>query len=184
MHPPLAHPVRHQPRNRQGRRDRRALEILRFASRVFWDVGDGDVEACQASKAAEDEEGEDEVVEGGAEADCEGGGGGGDAEGYLFRVASAWYSTIHPFAHFSPPGTGYGVRGKTYQISQRIQLLPHQTTLPPPPRDLPIKEVEKQPQRHQRQRSPQIPQLAGGTGHIPHRGEDGHDAAQAVELGD
>ena len=84
MHPPLAHPVRHQSRNRQGRRDRRALEILRFASCVLGHVGDGDVEACQAREAAEDEEGEDEVVEGGAEADCEGGGGGGDAEGYLY----------------------------------------------------------------------------------------------------
>ena len=84
MHPPLSHPVRHQPRDRQGRRDRRALEVLRFASRVLGHVGDGDVEACQAREAAEHEEGEDEVVERGAEADCEGGGGGGDAEGYLY----------------------------------------------------------------------------------------------------
>lgn len=86
MQPPLSHPVRHQPDNRQGGRDRRALEVLGLASRVFGDVGDGDVEAREAREAAEHEEGEDEVVEGGAEADCEGGGGGGDAEGYLFRL--------------------------------------------------------------------------------------------------
>lgn len=72
----------------------------------------------------------------------------------------------------------------TYQISQRIQLLPHQTALPPPPRDLAIKKVEKQPKRHKRQRRPHIPQLAGRAGHVAHGGEDGQYAAEAVELGD
>lgn len=84
MHPALGYPVGHQPRNRQRSRDRRALKVGRFASRVFGDVGDGDVEAREAGQTAENEECEDEVVGGGAEADCEGGGGGGDAEGYLF----------------------------------------------------------------------------------------------------
>lgn len=103
MHPPLTNPVRHQPHNRQRRRDRRALKVGRLARRILGHVGDGDVEAREAGQAAQHEEGEDEVVGGGAEADCEGGGGGGDAEGDLFRVALAHYPFHHPFTLHSTP---------------------------------------------------------------------------------
>ncbi|KAL8954294.1 MAG: hypothetical protein Q9193_007297, partial [Seirophora villosa] len=60
--------------------------------------GDGDVEAGEAGEAAEDEEGEEEGVERGAQAEREGCGGGGDAEGDLYstfsRISVAFVSSV------------------------------------------------------------------------------------------
>ena len=66
--------------------DRGALEVFGLAGCVFGEGGDGDVEAGKAGQAAEDEEGEEEGVDGGAEAEGEGADGGGDAEGDLVEV--------------------------------------------------------------------------------------------------
>lgn len=51
----------------------------------MWDKGRGHVEAGQAGYARADEEGEDERVQGGAEAEGEGTERGGGAEGDLAR---------------------------------------------------------------------------------------------------
>ncbi|KFY20136.1 hypothetical protein V493_07741 [Pseudogymnoascus sp. VKM F-4281 (FW-2241)] len=157
MHPPLPHPIRHQRHNRQRGRDGRALKVCRLARRVLGHVGDCDVEAREACEAAEHEEGEDEVVGGGAEADCEGGGGGGDAEGYLFREWQLAYCSVilsRFVLYFLFTSHHRGDGKTTYQVSERIEFLPHQAALPTPPRDLPIEEIKEQPQRHKRQRSP------------------------------
>ena len=79
-HPSLVHPVCHYLHEDQGHGDRGSLEVLGFARRVFGQHGDCDVEAREAGEAAEDEEGEEEVVERRAETEAEGGGSGGYAE--------------------------------------------------------------------------------------------------------
>lgn len=85
MRPAIADPPSHGTRKRERSRDRRALEVLALARRVLGQHGDGHVEAREAGQAAEDEEGEEDVVEGGADAEGEGGAGGGDAEGDLSK---------------------------------------------------------------------------------------------------
>jgi hypothetical protein len=81
--PALIHPVRHDLHVDQRHGDGCAFEVLGFAGRVFGNHGDGDVEARETGEAAEDEEGEQDVVDGGAEAEGEGCGGGADTEGDL-----------------------------------------------------------------------------------------------------
>jgi hypothetical protein len=49
-----------------------------------------------------------------------------------------------------------GQEERAYQIRQGIKLLPHQTALLPPSRDLPVHEIEEQPKRHESQRRPEI----------------------------
>lgn len=66
------------------------LEVLRLASGVLGKHGDGDVEAGEAGKAAEDEEGEKKMIEGGAQTKRECSAGRGDAEGDLCHGALAW----------------------------------------------------------------------------------------------
>jgi hypothetical protein len=82
---------------------------------------------------------------------------------------------------------GYGIavrqtktetRVTTYQISQRIQFLSHQTALFPPPRNLPIHEVEEQAKRHKRKRSPEITEGTRLAETIPHRRKDRHYATE------
>lgn len=73
---------------------------------------------------------------------------------------------------------------QTYQIRQRIKLLPHQAALVPPSRDLAIEEIEEQPKRHERQRHPYVGRLVRRAHAVAHRGEDGHDAAEAVHERD
>jgi hypothetical protein len=82
--PALVHPVRHDLDYPERHGDRGALEELGFAGCVLGDEGGGDVEAREAREAAEHEEGEEEVVDGGAETEGEGCRGGGDAEGDLW----------------------------------------------------------------------------------------------------
>lgn len=67
--PPAPQTQRHHTHETQGRRDWEALEILRLAGSVFWEGGGGDVEAREAGQTAQEEEGEEEGVEGGAQAE-------------------------------------------------------------------------------------------------------------------
>jgi hypothetical protein len=83
MRPSVTRPPRHSTGQDQRSGDGCAFEVLAFARCVFGQHGDGDVEAGQTREAAENEEGEEEVVEGRADAEGEGGCGGGDTEGYL-----------------------------------------------------------------------------------------------------
>lgn len=68
---------------------------------------------------------------------------------------------------------------ETYQISQRIQLLAHKTTLLPPARDFPIHEIEEQAEGHEREGGPEVSQGGGGPEAVPHGREDGHDSTEA-----
>lgn len=70
----------------------------------------------------------------------------------------------------------------TYQIRQRIQLLPHQTALTPPPRDLPIHKVEEEPERHECQRCPYVTVGVWGPETVAHGREDGHETAKAWRI--
>jgi hypothetical protein len=88
VRPAVADPPCHGGREPERSRNRRAFKVLGFAGRVFGQHSDGDVEAREAGQAAEDEEGEEDVVEGRADAHGEGGSSGGDAEGDL-RVVLA-----------------------------------------------------------------------------------------------
>jgi len=84
IHLPLPHQRRHRSNDRQACRYGCSFEVLAFPGGVFGEGGDGDVEAREAGEAAEDEEGEEERVDGGAQAEGEGADGGGDAEGDLW----------------------------------------------------------------------------------------------------
>lgn len=81
--PALVDPVCHDLDEQERHGDRGAFKVLALARGVFGQHGDCDVEAGEAGKAAEDEEGEEEVVEWGAKAEGESSGGGRDAKGYL-----------------------------------------------------------------------------------------------------
>ncbi|KAK0986829.1 hypothetical protein LTS01_009773 [Friedmanniomyces endolithicus] len=88
LNPPPTHPERHQPHYTQTRRDWQTFEVGSFPCGIFGDIASGDVEAREAREAGEHKEGEEELVERGAEAEGEGAGGGGDAEGDLARCQS------------------------------------------------------------------------------------------------
>lgn len=81
--PAAVDPVGHQGVEAEGGGDGGALEVLGLARGVLGDDGGGDVEAGEAGEAAQDEEGEAEVVEGRAQANGKGYYGGGEAEGDL-----------------------------------------------------------------------------------------------------
>lgn len=83
--PPIPHPVRHHGVfNKNGSWNRCALEVLALARGILGQHGDGNVKARKAREAAQDEEGEEDVVGGGAEAKGEGGAGGCNAKGNLY----------------------------------------------------------------------------------------------------
>lgn len=79
--PILADPVGHERVEAQARGDGRALKVGRLAGLVLGNDGGRHVEAGETGEAAEDEEGEQNVVDGGADTDREGNGGGGDTKG-------------------------------------------------------------------------------------------------------
>lgn len=79
--PALVDPVRHDLHYAKTHRNRCALEILALSGCILGHHGDGDIESGEAREAAEDEEGEQEVVDGGAHAEAESGGGWGHAKG-------------------------------------------------------------------------------------------------------
>ena len=66
----------------------------------------------------------------------------------------------------------------TYQVSQRIQLLPHQTALASPPRHLAIHEVEKQSKGHEPQCCPNRAKGIRWAKAVAHGANDGHEAAK------
>lgn len=66
--PALTDPVCHERSYGERSRNRRAFKVLALARSVLGNVGDGDVEAREACKPAEDEEGQEEVVDRCAEA--------------------------------------------------------------------------------------------------------------------
>jgi hypothetical protein len=84
VYPTLRDPIAHERVQPECGWDGRALKVLGLAGRVLGDRGYCYVEAGETCQPAENEEGEAEVVEGGADADCEGDGRGGDAERDLF----------------------------------------------------------------------------------------------------
>lgn len=67
----------------QASGNRKAFEVFRLAVGVFGHVAGGDVEASEACKAGENEAGQEELVQAGAEARSECAHGGSDAEGDL-----------------------------------------------------------------------------------------------------
>jgi hypothetical protein len=83
--PALVHPERHSLHEDQRHRNRCAFKVLRLASSVLGNHGDGDVEARETSKTTKNEEAEQKVVDGCAETETEGGSGGAYTEGYLNR---------------------------------------------------------------------------------------------------
>lgn len=78
--PALAHPVRHQPGDSQRGRDGRAFKVLALPRGVLGYIGHRDVEARQARQAAEHKERQEEVVDGGAQAQRKRGGRRRDAK--------------------------------------------------------------------------------------------------------
>jgi hypothetical protein len=67
--PALVHPEGHDLHVDERHGDGRAFEVVALASRVFWNHGDGHVEARESGEAAQDEEGEEQMVDRGAEAE-------------------------------------------------------------------------------------------------------------------
>lgn len=78
--PALADPESDESDDAQGCRGWEAFKVFCFARGIVGDTAGGDVEAGETEETAEGEGSQEELVEGGAEADCKGGGGGGDAE--------------------------------------------------------------------------------------------------------
>lgn len=83
--PALTNPISHQCSDRQGSRNWCALEIFRFSRLVFGYIGNCDIEACETGKTAEDEEGQEDVVNRGTKANGECSSGWGDTEGDLLN---------------------------------------------------------------------------------------------------
>jgi hypothetical protein len=81
--PALADPVGHEGGDGERGGDGGAFEVLALAGGVLGHVGNGDIEAREAREAAQHEEGEEDVVDGRAQTEREGGRGGGYAEGDL-----------------------------------------------------------------------------------------------------
>lgn len=70
-----------------------------------------------------------------------------------------------------------------YQVSQRIQFLPHQRRLLSPSCDLAVEEIKEKAQWHEPQCQPQVCQIFGVRKAIAHRREDGHDYGTMVSRG-
>jgi hypothetical protein len=96
MSPALGHPVSHKRRNRQSCGDRGAFEVLRLSSLVLGQNSHCNVETSQAGKAAEDEEGQEEVVKRGANTNGECGGGRRKPEGNLCTRMERLVRGFHP----------------------------------------------------------------------------------------
>lgn len=85
--PPPRDPPRHEGVEPKSGRDGCPLKICRLSCGILGDGTRSDVEARQARQSAEHEEGEAEVIQGGADANGECDGGGGNAEGDLFEFS-------------------------------------------------------------------------------------------------
>lgn len=78
--PALGNPVGHDRCDGEGSRNRCALEVLRLAALVLWQYRSRDVEPSQACQAAENKEGEENVVERRPHPERKCGSGRGEAE--------------------------------------------------------------------------------------------------------
>ena len=79
--PAIPHPVCHHcVFHENGGRNWRALEVFALARCVLGECSDGDIEACETRETAEDEEGEENVVEWCTQAQCKGSASGRDTE--------------------------------------------------------------------------------------------------------
>lgn len=81
--PALRDPVCHHCISTQAGGDWGTLEIAGLARCVVRNVGGGDIEACKTGKTTQDENGEEDVVNSGAQTEREGHAGGGKTEGDL-----------------------------------------------------------------------------------------------------
>jgi len=76
-------------------------------------------------------------------------------QGIRQRIPVADYVSYH--SHNYVLGAGCSRRpSKTYQVSKRIQLLAHETSPLPPPRNFSIHKVEEQTERYEAQRKVEI----------------------------
>ena len=124
--PPLAHPGCHHGVEREGGGDGRPLEIARLAGGVLGEGGGCDVEAGETDEAAEDEAGEEDGVEVGAEAEGRCDSCGGDAEGDLWSMSAIGptcirFTFIRALAY---GGQGGAVRHKNSRNIQGPQVSP------------------------------------------------------------
>ena len=78
--PSFADPERHQSDYGKRHWDRDTFEILCFSARIVGDFAGGDVESSKTQETAEEEKGEQNVVERSTHADGEGCNGWSDAE--------------------------------------------------------------------------------------------------------
>lgn len=78
--PPIPKPIHHHTDERQRRRNRGTFKVLRLARLVLGKHGDRNIEPRQPRETAENENGENDVVERGAETDAECSGSGGKTE--------------------------------------------------------------------------------------------------------
>lgn len=72
----------------------------------------------------------------------------------------------------------------SYQVRKTIQLLAHQAALLAPARDLAIEKVEKEAKGQECEGAVEVAEGGRIAKEVAHRGEDGHDAAEAIELRD
>lgn len=86
--PTLRYQVRHHSVKAKTRRDGSAFEVFAFSSCVLGKSGDSYVEASETSEAAEDKEGQTEVVDGCAQAQGEGHRGRCNAERDLCYISA------------------------------------------------------------------------------------------------
>lgn len=70
---------------------------------------------------------------------------------------------------------------RTYQVSQTVKLLAHHAALLPPPGHPAVHEVEEKPKRQEGERVVQVRGVGRVTEAVAQAGEDGHDAAEAVQ---
>jgi hypothetical protein len=83
MNHTLRSPPSHQHHNAESSRNRSSLKVFRLSGCILGKRLDGNVEARQTRKSAENEEGEQYRVEEGTESERKGARGGGHAEGNL-----------------------------------------------------------------------------------------------------
>lgn len=96
--PSLGHPESVEADNGERSGCGETFEIFRFSGGVVGDGAGGYVEAGETEEAGEGEDGEEELVEGGAEAEGEGYGCGGDAEGDLVFINQSLLSILFVFS--------------------------------------------------------------------------------------
>lgn len=117
-----------------------------------------------------------------AQAETEGSGCRRDAEGDLLQPVLVLKTLVcgQYVARVCEGGEGWN---GTYEISERVQLLAHQTRLLPPPRYLAVHEVEEQAQRYEAEGEVQVGVVVRVVLEaVAERRHDRHDAAEACNA--